>query len=372
MKRDKPSEDKSHRDEFRWERRVREHLTRFAPYVPPRRGDPDALWLDFNESTQPPPPGVIAHLQAYLARGRVRTYPDEQRLLPRLAAYASCKPSELLLTNGSDQALEIVLRALLAEGDELVYAHPTFAMIPHFAAALNARQRPIPYPASFEYPLNAVREAISPKTRLLILVNPNNPTTTLLPPATIAELAATFPRLPILVDEAYYEFSRQTVVSLIGQHPNMVVTRTFSKALAIAGLRLGYVIADAAFIALIRPLRGPFDVNSLAIEAALALLADPKPWQDYAHRVMHEAHPQLASFFRRRGIPHAMGPTNFALFTPPDRQAAQAYLVERGIHLRPMAPPLANMLRVSIGLPADVQRFTHAYQDYLDAADAHR
>jgi histidinol-phosphate aminotransferase len=193
-----------------------------------------------------------------------------------------------------------------------------------------------------------------------------NPTGTAVAVDFILEIASSHPDVPVIVDEAYYEFTGRTAVGLIGSHANIVVLRTFSKAFAMAGLRLGYVVAAPPVIEQIAKLRNPFDVNELAVVAAEAQLSDLDPMRRYVRQIVNESKPAVIGFCQRTGIPAWPGEANFVLVKPPDCRKAVEFLRDQGILVRSMsAPLLCGMFRVTVSTPAEMSRFTQVLEEYL-------
>jgi histidinol-phosphate aminotransferase len=351
--------------------KVREAIARMGFYDPPlaARTEPDALMLDFNESTIPPSPEVVSELVRYLKEGHVHHYPLYSPLMEKLAEYAAVAPEELIVCNGSDQALDVTLRALLEPGDEMVFAQPGFAMIPHFAQTFSARVVETRYRQDMSFPFEETLAAVTPSTRLIVLVNPNNPTGTRIPPEQIVAVLRAHPDIPVLVDEAYFEFTGETVAELVPAHDNLVITRTFSKAFALAGLRLGYAISNAPFIRELHKVRGPFDVNALAVKAAETVLDHQEGWRGYIEEVMTRAKPMVERFFDEHQVTYFKGAANFMLVRPPDRDRAYEHLRKNKILVRPQSPPIGDTFRLSVGTVADMTRFMEVYSEYLQEAE---
>jgi len=354
--------------------KVRPIIAAMSAYKPPleARNQPDYLLLDFNESTVPPSAEVLAAIKGFLDSGRVQVYPSYAGLLERLSAYTGRAPEEILLTNGSDQAIEVIARALLEPGDEMVTAVPTFPMIPHVPETIGARVVRVPYGEELAYPLEAVMGAVTPRTRMIAVTSPNNPTGTSIAPAQLRTLLKTFPQVGVMVDEAYHEFSGVTCATWIDEFDNLAITRTFSKAFAMAGLRLGYALSNAAFIGELHKVRGPYDVNILAVKGAEAVLDHQAGWRAYVDEVMQRAKPRVERFFQERGVRFHPSDANFMLVEPASVAAAVDFLKARGILVRLMRPPIEHLFRVSIGREADMARFMTAYGEFLDQGAAAR
>ncbi len=184
--------------------------------------------------------------------GDLHVYPHYGSFWSSLGKYVGRAPAEqLLLTNGSDQGIDVVLRCLLDPGTNLVMAMPGFTMFKQTVGTIGADFIEVPYPADFEFPFEGIRQAVNPQTRIIVVINPNNPTGTSAPLEQVEALLKEFPDCAVLVDEAYYEFTGKTCLSLLKKYSNLVVIRTFSKAFAIPSLRLGYVVAGDQFINLV-------------------------------------------------------------------------------------------------------------------------
>ncbi len=352
--------------------KVRPAVAAMEQYHPPLEGrtERDYLLLDFSESTQPPSPAVTAALQAYLATGKVRMYPAEGPLREKLAAYVGVQPGQVLPTNGSDSAIQLILHALLEPGDEMIMAKPGFFVILSTALSIGAKAISPLYKADMSFPFDDVQAAVTSKTRLIVIVSPNNPTGTSASQEQIEAILKQNSKIPVYVDEAYYEFSGQTAVPLLAKYDNLVISRTFSKAMAMAGLRFGYAVGRADFIAQIEKLRIPYDVNALAVVGAEASLDHPAPWQAYVREVMQDAKPMVERFLREHGIPFFPSDANFLLVRSQDVGGIAAYFKSRDILVRPQRPPVGDCFRVSIGTVAEMRGFLQIYAEYLQHAGA--
>ncbi len=352
--------------------KVRPAVAAMEQYRPPLEGrtERDYLLLDFSESTQPPSAEVTAAMQAYVASGKVRMYPAEGPLRKKLSAYVGVQPDMVLPTNGSDSAIQLILHALLEPGDEMVMAKPSFSVILSTAQSIGAKVVSPLYKPDMSFPAEEVQAAVTPKTRLIVIVSPNNPTGT---SASLDQIEAILKRnkgIPVYVDEAYYEFSGRTAVPLLERYDNLVLSRTFSKAMAMAGLRFGYAVGRADFLGQLEKIRIPYDVNSLAVVAAEASLDHPGPWQAYIREVMRDAKPLVERFLREHGIPFFSSDANFVLVRSKDVAGLTEYFRTRDILVRPQRPPVGDCFRVSIGTVEEMRGFLQVYADYLQQAGA--
>ena len=346
--------------------RVRETIRRMQPYTPPLEGrDPkQMLLLDFNESLIPPPPPVREAIIRFLDENRMQTYPDYGDFEPRLARYLGVNPDEVLITNGSDQGIEVVFRAFLEKEDPVLFPEPTFSMYRQIAQTLDARVVTVAYGPAMEFPAQQLEAAITPATRLLMLASPNNPTGKAVPAPWLEGLLERHPRLAVVVDEAYHEFCGETFIPLLRRHANLAVIRTFSKAFALAGLRLGVVVGRAEFMAELKKIRGPYDMNMLAVVAARAQLDHPQAMTAYIREVMDVAKPKVEAFLTRHGVRFYPSDANFLLISLENAGEAAAWLQSQNILVRPQksAP---GTFRLTIGPLVAMERFMEAFARFL-------
>ncbi len=347
--------------------KIRQPILQLGTYSPPLEGrDPnDYLLMDFNESPLPPPPHVIEALVTFIQSNRLQAYPSYGDFLEKLGEYTQMPPDHLILTNGSDQAIDIILRALLGEGDQMILAKPGFSMFFQVAGTLGAECISPQYRADMSFPFEEIMEAFTPQTRLIVIITPNNPTGTSASLEQIRTILQTHEDTAVLVDEAYFEFTGQTCTPLIKEHPNLIVIRTFSKAFAIPSLRLGYAIAQPSFIEHLYKIRGPYDVNMISLIAGLAQLEQPEPWQKIVREIVTEAKPTLEQFFQENGVKFYKGDANFMLVVPDDVHAAIDFLKQNKVLVRPMRPPIEHMFRLSVGTMPGTKRFMEVYAKYL-------
>jgi histidinol-phosphate aminotransferase len=322
--------------------------------------------LDLNETTRPPSPVVAEAIARHVRDHGVHAYPDETGLRAAIAAYCGVAEEQVLATNGSDQAIDVCLRAFLGPGDTMLVARPEFPMFGLTADLLQARTLGVPYGPDLAFPYEAFRAALAERPDLIVIINPNNPTGTPVDVAFIEEVLRDNPRTPVIVDEAYYEFTGVTVVPLLATYPNLIVLRTFSKAFAMAGLRLGYLVAHPAVVAQLVKVRKPFDVNALAVVAAQAQLAHLDDVRVHVKTLMDVVKPATVAFFEQHKVPIWPGAANFVLVRPHDCAAVVAALRAERILVRPMsAPALAGMFRMAIGTETEMARVMEVYAGLL-------
>ena len=229
-----------------------------------------------------------------------------------MAAHLAVEAGELLLTNGVDEAIHLVCETFLELGHEAVIVVPTFAMYEISAAATGARVIPVPAAENFRFPASDLLAHVTPRTRLIAVANPNNPTGAVADPADLLRVTQSAPQAAILVDEAYFEFYGKTLVPKWRDLPNLFVARTFSKAYGMAGLRVGALMGNAEHIAHVRKVSSPYNVNGIALACLPAALADEDYVRDYVRQV-RQGRNELEGVFRRWNIPYWPSEANFVL-----------------------------------------------------------
>ncbi len=335
-------------------------------------GLPDVIKLASNENPEGPLPEVLAAIRA--AAADVNRYPDSScfELTRALAAHLGVAPESLLLGNGSNEVVDMMIRALVSPGENVVFGHPSFIVYALTTGIHFQTGRAVPLDAQDRHDLPSMAAAVDERTKLVIVCNPNNPTGTYNDDAGFrAFLAALPPRVIVAVDEAYYEYVTapdypQTLPLLVA-HPNLVVLRTFSKIHSLAGLRLGYAVGHPGLIGELQKTREPFNVNSLAQAAALACL---RHWDRIAERAARnrERMEWLAAKLTELGLRVTPSQANFLLVRCPGKAGAITdALLRRGVIVRPMdAFGLGDgALRISVGTPAENARCVAALEGIL-------
>ena len=304
-------------------------------YHPPLAGRA-GLRLDFNENTVGPSPRVLARLNRLTAEDLAR-YPERQPVEATVAKYLSVSESALLLTNGVDEAIHLLCQAYLEEGDEALVAVPTYSMYRIYMSATGAEVVSVPADGDFKFPARAVRDRITNRTRLIAIASPNNPTGALTPLDQIEEIARCAPAAAILVDEAYFEFCGTTFLASAPEYPNVFITRTFSKAYGLAGLRIGVLIGNPEQILSLRRICSPYNLNAVALACLPEALADQGYIEQYV-RQTRESRRRVENAFESRGVQFWPSHANFVLArvgtTKTDSQAFVEQMRGRGILVR--------------------------------------
>jgi histidinol-phosphate aminotransferase len=328
--------------------------------------------LDSNESPFPPHPKVIEAIERAAAAMNRYPDPDATLLRRRLAERFETEPGRVAVGNGSCELLLAAAEALCEPGAEIVYAWPSFSMYPYLAALTGAREIRVPLAEGDVHDLEAMAAEVTAATQLVVACNPNNPTATHLPAAEIAAFCERIPsHVTIVLDEAYIEFQTNDdpdrTVDLLGEFPNLVLMRTFSKVYGLAGLRVGYAIGSAKFRAAIDAVRQPFSVNALAQAAgAEAVLHSDDVTRRVETNLVERV--RVESGLDEIGVAHAESQTNFSWIDLGDAAEDEvvAALAERSIAVRPgslLGGP--GRLRISYGTPAENERLLAALGDLL-------
>lgn len=303
------------------------------------------------------------------AIGGIERYPDQFDLIRAVAERTGVAQNQVVLGNGSNDVLDLIARVFLAPGRSAVFAQYAFAVYP--LATLSTGAELISTPAkNYGHDLDAMRAAIRPDTRIIWIANPNNPTGTFLPyPELRAFLEAVPPDVVVVLDEAYNEYlppsERVDTAGWIKDFPNLVVLRTFSKIFGLAGLRVGYALASVAVADLMNRIRQPFNVNNLALAAAVAAL-DDHLFVAESYELNRRGMEQLVAGLKRLGLEHIPSHGNFVTFKVADAAAINQKLLKQGVIIRPIGGyGLPDWLRVTIGSEPENARFLEALETAL-------
>jgi histidinol-phosphate aminotransferase len=361
-----------------WESLANEHILGIAPYEP---GKPieelerelmisNPIKLASNENPLPPSDRVQKAIIAALSS--LDRYPDGSGFYLRqaLAKKHGVMPDQVVLGNGSNELIELLVRSFLRPGDEAVVPHPSFVVYPMIVQAAGG-VRVMVMLKDFRLDLDAMARAITPMTKIVFVANPNNPTATIVTRDEVEHFMSRVPeRTIVMFDEAYIEFAMGSdfpdTLAYVKQGRKVVVLRTFSKAASLAGLRVGYGIADADAIALMNRIRQPFNVNSLAQVAALAALDDEAHILECVRMIEAGRH-FLYDEFKRIGLQYVPSRANFILVDV-GRNAADIYqkLLHQGVIVRPMTPfGLETAFRITVGTPEENRKLVKALRMVL-------
>jgi histidinol-phosphate aminotransferase len=361
-----------------WESLANEHILGIAPYEPGKPieelerelGIHDAIKLASNENPQPPSDRVQRVITAAL--NQLNRYPDGSGFYLRqaLAKKHGVGQEQVILGNGSNELIELLVRTFLRPGDEAVVPHPSFVVYPMIVQAAGGI-RVMVMLRDYRLDLEAMARAITPLTKLVFIANPNNPTATIVTAAEVEHFMSRVPERTIVVfDEAYIEFALgpdfPDALSYVKQGRKVVVLRTFSKAASLAGLRVGYALADPDATGLMNRIRQPFNVNALGQVAALAALEDEAHVAECVRMIDVGRH-FLLEEFNALGLKYAPSRANFILVDV-GRSANDIYqkLLHEGVIVRPMTPfGMETALRITVGTPEENRKLATALRKVL-------
>ncbi len=353
------------------------YVRAIAPYQPGKPvselqrelGLSDIVKLASNENPLGASPLALAAMRGALEE--VARYPDGNgfELKAALARRHGVRAEQIVLGNGSNDVLELAARVFLRPGAGAVYSRHAFAVYPLVTQAMGATGVETPA-RDFGHDLDAMLRAVTPETRIVFIANPNNPTGTLLSPGEIAAFLRAVPReVLVVLDEAYYEYlppeRRGNSIAWLEEFPNLAITRTFSKAYGLAGLRVGYALASGNIADLMNRVRQPFNVNSVAQAGAAAALAD----QDFVQRSQDlnaQGMARITAGFGKLGVEFIPSFGNFVSFKVGNAPRVYRGLLELGVIVRPIASyGMPEHLRVSIGTFEENERFLEALERVL-------
>ena len=344
-------------------------IERMAPYVPPTGGRRGKLRLDFNENTVGCSPRVAALLARISDPGFFALYPEYTEARPRIAAWLGLKPEQLLLTNGTDEAIHCLINTYVDPGDEVLVPWPTYSMYQFYTELAGAKPRRVLYqPPDLAFPLDELLESITPDTRAILLANPNNPTGGAIGLPQIEKILERGGNAAVLVDEAYFEFHNVTALDLLDAHPNLFVSRTFSKAYGMAGFRIGCLLSQAENIALVAKGQSPYSVNSPAAACAMEAINDQEYIRNYVTEAL-AARQTIVEGLDKLGIPHYPSQANFVLAQfGAASQDVCARLRERDILIRDRGHEIPGAARITAGTREQATTLLSALEDILAKA----
>jgi histidinol-phosphate aminotransferase len=361
-----------------WESLANDHILGIAPYEPGKPieelerelGLTDVIKLASNENPLGPSERVLKAITEALPH--LNRYPDGSGYYLRqaLAGRHSLSADHIILGNGSNDLIELVVRAFLRAGEEAVIPHPSFVVYPMVVQA-SGGIRVVVTLKEQRLDLEAMARAITPMTKLVFIANPNNPTATIVTADEVGEFMTRVPdRVIVVFDEAYVEFAQGSDLpdapAYLRQGRRVVVLRTFSKAASLAGLRVGYALADPDCVALLNRIRQPFNVNALGQVAALAALQDESHVLECVRMIEAGRH-YLCDEFASMGVRFTPSRANFILIDV-GRSGTDVFnwLLKEGVIVRPMASfGMDSCLRVTVGTPEENRRLVKALKKVL-------
>ncbi|HUB01438.1 MAG TPA: histidinol-phosphate transaminase [Terriglobales bacterium] len=326
----------------------------------------DGLCLDLNENAMGCSPRVLDRLRNLTTEEIVR-YPRREDGECLVANFLRVAPDQVLLTNGMDDALALIFSAYLGPDDELIFADPTFVMYPMLGQACGASIVRLQSDSDLRLPVASFLQTISPRTRLIVIANPNNPTGLPASRADLLRIVEAAPHAAVLIDEAYYDFLGETLMNELSRHPNLFVARTFSKAYGLAGLRLGVLIGAPEQIGFIRRFCPPFNVNAAALACLEAALEDQDFIRDYIEHTRRSCR-AIESVCRELGLHFWPSSANFVLVRIGEKlKAFVAAMHSRGIVVRDMSsnPGCEACARITAATDDQMDKILQAIRDSI-------
>ncbi len=354
------------------------YVERLSPYSPGKPieelerelGIKNAIKLASNESPVGPSPRAVAAMREHA--GAVHRYPDAAcwSLRSDLAAHHGVDRGELVMGNGSNEIIDLVCRTYASPSDHAVIGAPSFVCYQIGLSAANVTFDTVPMREHLFCDLDAMLDRVRPETRLLFVANPNNPTGTHVGRAALEKLLRELPPWVLaVIDEAYVQFADApdyaSALELRDTRERLMVLRTFSKAYGLAAARVGYAIARPEIVSYLDRTRPPFNVNTLGQVGARAALADEEHVARYVELNRRER-ARLSEELGGLGLRVAPSQANFVFvdFARPGREVYER-LLRKGVIVRPMPPPVASWLRITVGLPEENDRLLGAVRELL-------
>ncbi len=357
--------------------RVAPHIASLIPYTPGKPlealerelGITGSIKLASNENPLGPSPKALAALRSSLSR--VARYPDAgaYALTEALALLWKVAPTQIIMGNGSNEVIELLVRAFILPDDEAIMAAPTFSLYQLMVTIGHGRPIQVPLHEG-RHDLSAMARAVTPKTKLIFICNPNNPTGTIVRREAVSRFLARLPRRVLVIfDEAYAEYATDSefpdTLALLQGRASLIRLRTFSKIYGLAGLRIGYGIGSPELVSDLNRVRQPFNTNVLAQQAALAAIKDDRHVAR-SLAVNREGRAFLNRQFDSMGIPYLSSETNFIYFDMPTLKVAQniyTRLLKQGVIIRHIE---GAHLRVTIGRPGENRRFIRSLKEAME------
>lgn len=325
-------------------------------YHPPL-GCRDALRLDFNENTIACAPAVREVLQQ-ISAGDLTRYPEREPVEAVVAEHLGLAPEKVALTNGVDEAIHVLFETFLDSGDEVLLPVPTYTMYEVYASATDAKVVTVQAGEDLQFPYDRLVSAITPRTKIVAIANPNSPSGSVAAREQIVAIARRAPHALVLVDEAYFHFYGETAIDLADTLPNIVVARTFSKAYGLAGLRIGVLAGSADHMRWVRRVLSPYSVNSVALACLPAALNDAAYLDWYVEQVL-AARSEFEAALDALGVRRWPTQANFILV---EIGTAHAEFVRRmnaaGVLVRDRSndPGCDGCVRITIGTREQMQK----------------
>jgi histidinol-phosphate aminotransferase len=345
----------------------RQRVLAMKEYHPPL-GSRDLLRLDFNENTFACSPRVRDVLGSISADSLTR-YPERETVEAVVAAHLRLAPEQVALTNGVDEGIHVLFEAFLEAGDEVLLAVPTYTMYEVYASVTDADVVTVQAGDDLQFPFESLVAAVTPRTKLIAIANPNSPSGSVATRSQILHIAHRAPHAVLLVDEAYFHFHCETTIDLVGTVPNLVVARTFSKAYGLAGLRLGLLAGPVELMRWVRRVLSPYSVNSLALACLQPALEDAAYLEWYVNEVL-AARAEFEAALDQVKLRHWPSRANFILVDIGPKHAEFVRLMRAaGILVRDRSsdPGCDGRVRITIGTREQMRQAIASLNDAVVA-----
>lgn len=349
---------------MRFERpKPRAAIEQMAPYHPPSSGRAGKLRLDFNENTLGASEKVLEKLRSLLSVDLLTVYPEYSTVIPTLAQFFKVAEDEMVLTNGTDEAIQVLVNAFVGEGDDVIVLTPSYAMYRFYSEVVGAKVRTLPYRKdTLKFPLEELLAAIRPDTKAIFISNPNNPTGAAVKREGLEMILDRAPQACVLVDEAYYEFCGITMLPFLNEYPNLFVSRTFSKVYGMAALRVGCLFSNADNMEAIHKSHSPYSVNQLAAIAAKAAVGDQAFIRGFVTEIL-AAREVLTAGLEKLHVPYFPSQANFVLMrVGPRSKELCARLKDAQILVRDRSYEIDGCVRVTVGSREQTRRFLAEFE----------
>ncbi|MEI8022784.1 MAG: histidinol dehydrogenase [Actinomycetota bacterium] len=337
------------------------------PYSPPSQGRADKMRLDFNENTVGCSPQVIDAICRLTDSNMISMYPEYSQAQNKIAKHFGVNTEQMVFTNGTDEAISLLVNTFIEPGGELIVMHPSYAMYRFYGELGSAKIVEVDYDAKQQlvFDLEELLAKINQNTAAIFLANPNNPTGTAISRGEIIKILDAAPHAVVLIDEAYVEFADVSVLDLISEYANLVVSRTFSKAYGMAGIRFGCMFSKSENIAWVRKAQSPYSVNAVAVVAACAAVDDSEYLANYVSEV-RECRSFVEAEFDRLGIKYFKSSGNFLLFDVGHRaKEIRDQLAMSRVLIRDRSYEISGCLRVTIGTKKQMSVFIQELERVL-------
>jgi len=345
----------------------RKSVQEMQAYSPPTQGRGAAVRLDFNENTVGCSPSVTVAVAQALSANSVAMYPEYGSAREIISSFFNVDSEQMAITNGTDEAIQLLVNTFMDAGDELVITSPSYAMYRFYAEVSGVVVKEVKYllDDNLSFPMEELLGAITPSTKAVFIANPNNPTGGAISNPEIRRILDAAPNAMVLIDEAYVEFCGVTAIGLLHEYENLFISRTMSKAYGMAGLRCGFLLSSASNMGWVRKAQSPYSVNFVAIAAALAAIGDKEYVENYVREVI-QARSFVVAELDRLGIQQFDSNGNFVLFmVGKHAERIVSELRNAGVLVRNRSHEFEGSVRVTVGTTEQMELFIQELEKAL-------